>query len=1051
MNREKLIERFREEYKKLNEQQKKAVDQVEGPVMVIAGPGTGKTQILAARIGKILLETDTYPQNILCLTYTDAGSMAMRRRLVHFIGSDAYRVNIYTFHAFCNDIIQDNLSLFEKNVLDPISDLEKIELLRELIDTFPKDHPLKRYRGDVYYEMRNLSGLFSSMKKEGWKPEFIQDRINDYIKGLPERDEYICKRATGNFKKGDVRYDKIEAEVERMNKLAAAVGEYDRFQQLMREKNRYDFDDMINWVIKAFEDNPQLLMEYQERFQYILVDEFQDTSGTQNRLVNMLIAFWDKPNIFVVGDDDQSIFRFQGANIENMETFAGAYANDLMTVVLTNNYRSTQPILDISKSLIDNNTERLIKKLKGLTKDLVASHPEISVMKHLPIIHRYESQREEMIDIVLRVEQLLNEGVSAGKIAVIYRENKYGEELMRYFRYKNIPVYSKRTLDLLEIPLIRKIIHILRYLAAEHDVPYGGDEMLFEMLHFDFFRIPPMEIAKITVEVSDKVYNGERTSIRNTLYQRSTQPKRDLFDKGLDEGLKNASGIIEQLIKDVSNLTLQGLIDNVIKKTGILAQVMGSDEKIWQMQVLIAFFDFVKEETRRDPLMTVEKFIDTIDLMQKNGVVIPLPQLAGTDKGVNLLTAHGSKGLEFEYVFFSGCVASTWEKKKSPQRGYKLPDTMFASMPNSTSEEELRRLFYVAITRAQKHLFITYSSCGNDGKGLEPSQFMAEILDNHILEVKDVKVPAADIVEFEAIRFSETASPEIAAMEEDFIQRFLDKFVMNVTALNNYLKCPLQFFYNNLIRIPSPKNEATEFGSSVHFALERLFEKMQKDEHRNFPSKEEFIADFKWYMNRHRESFTRTAFERRMEYGEEVLGKYYEENIHQWNKIVVIERNIRNIVWNGVPLKGKLDKIEFNSNEVNVVDYKTGDFDKALDKLKPPHDKMPDGGDYWRQAVFYKILVDNFKKEWKVVSTEFDFVEPDKKKNYQKRKVVISPEDITTVTQQITDTWTKIQNREFYTGCGSEDCHYCNFVKDNNLYVELHEEEQEEEQQEFNS
>src|ERR1700742_4421677 len=157
------VEKFKEIYSGLNEQQRVAVDNIEGPVMVIAGPGTGKTQILAARIGKILLDSDASPSNILCLTYTEAGALAMRRRLIHFIGSDAYKVHIYTFHAFCNDVIQDNLSLFEKNELDPISELEKIELLRKIIDAFPKNHPLKKYRGDAYADLRNLANLFSAI------------------------------------------------------------------------------------------------------------------------------------------------------------------------------------------------------------------------------------------------------------------------------------------------------------------------------------------------------------------------------------------------------------------------------------------------------------------------------------------------------------------------------------------------------------------------------------------------------------------------------------------------------------------------------------------------------------------------------------------------------------------------------------------------------------------------------------------------------------------------------------------------------------------------
>ena len=200
--RERLESKFREEYEKLNEKQRIAVDTIEGPVMVIAGPGTGKTQILASRVGKILLETDARPENILCLTYTDAGVVAMRKRLLQFIGSDAYKVNIYTFHAFCNDVIQENLSLFEKTSLDPISDLERIELLKSLIDSFPKNHPLKRYRGDVYFEINNLQRLFSTMKQEGWTPAFINKKIDEYLASLSTRDEFIYKKKIQGVQSG---------------------------------------------------------------------------------------------------------------------------------------------------------------------------------------------------------------------------------------------------------------------------------------------------------------------------------------------------------------------------------------------------------------------------------------------------------------------------------------------------------------------------------------------------------------------------------------------------------------------------------------------------------------------------------------------------------------------------------------------------------------------------------------------------------------------------------------------------------------------------------
>jgi DNA helicase-2/ATP-dependent DNA helicase PcrA len=1044
--RQKLEQTFTKEYERLNEQQRRAVDAIEGPVMVIAGPGTGKTQILASRIGKILLETDAAPQNILCLTYTDAGVVAMRKRLLQFIGPDAYKVQLYTFHAFCNDVIQENLSMFEKNVLDPISDLEKISLFKELIDSFPKNHPLKRYRGDVYFEVKNLQSLFSAMKREGWTPAFIQGRIDAYLADLPNRDEFVYKRKYKDFNAGDLKADKMEEERDRMEKLRAAVAEFDHFQLLMRKRNRYDFDDMINWVLKAFEENKQLLSNYQERFQYILVDEYQDTSGTQNRLVELLVSYWEKPNVFVVGDDDQSIYRFQGANIENMEQFAGNYQNDLLTVILTSNYRSTQPILNISKSLIDRNEERLVKKIPGLSKELFSSNEKIRCLSHLPLIREYETQRQEMIGIVKQVESLLAQGVLPGRIGIIYKENKYGEELSKYLKQQNIPAYSKRDLNILELPLAQKVVLLLRYLASELYIPYSGDEMLFEILHFDWFGIPPIEIARLSMEVADKRYGDKATSIRGLLYEKANAPVRDLFATGIHEGLKKASAIIEDLLSAVPNNTLQTLFETLIRKAGILDAVMQSPDKFWQLQVLTRLFDFIKEETHRDAFLTLQQLVDLVELMQKEDIRLSLKEVSGSDKGVNLMTAHGSKGLEFEYVFLAGCNAASWEKKRKPGGGYKLPDTMFGSQPVSSDEEELRRLFYVALTRAEQHLYISYSKFKTDGRELEPSMFIAEIQDAQELPLEKVVIDEPVLASFAQLAFTESEAPEIEKMESEHIDRILEKFSMNVTALNNYLKCPLEFYYKNLIRIPSPKNEATEFGSAVHHALEKLFRKMVESGKEKFPGKQDFISDFEWYMNRHRESFTKEQFERRMEYGHEVLGNYYDTYINQFNKIVSIELNIRNVVIQGVPLKGKLDKLEFDGKSVNVVDYKTGDPDKALSKLKGPSDKDPNGGDYWRQAVFYKLLVDHYpSRDWKAVSSEFDFIEPDKKKKYRKEKVAITPADMATVTRQVLDTWEKIQAREFYTGCGKEDCHWCNFVKTNNIAVALHELEQEDE------
>jgi len=1033
------LKAFNAIYSALNEQQKKAVDTIDGPVMVIAGPGTGKTQILGARIGKILLETDTAPENILCLTYTDAGAIAMRKRLVDFIGASAYKVTIATFHSFCNDIIQDNLSLFEKPSLDPISELEKIELLKILIDQFDKNNPLKRYRGDVYYEMSNLSRLFSAMKKEGWTTAYLIEQVNRYITEIPTRDEFVYKKKYKQFEAGSLKQGLVDAALEKMEKLKAAVASFDTYQDLMKSHSRYDFDDMINWVIAAFKENKNLLAQYQERYLYILVDEYQDTSGTQNELVQLLVNYWEQPNLFVVGDDDQSIFRFQGANVENMLHYQKQYEQDLVTIVLENNYRSTQPILDASTLLINNNQERLINKVKGLSKNLIAALPENISIKKPPVIAVYNDPQEEMMAIAEQINQLINQGIAPKEIAVLYKENKYGEEIAHFLQQKNIPIYSKRTANLFDQVLIQQIIKILDYLACEWDQPNEGANLLFEILHFKWWHISPITIAVLTTEANQLKYGNPEKSFRQVLVEKTQDAQINLFEQGGIVAVAKAMRVMEDLMSQIPNVTLLNLVEQILQKTGIIQEVLTGHDKSDELTLVSHFFDFIKEETHRHPNLHLSSLVAMLKLMRREDIRLPLPITTGNESGVNLLTAHGSKGLEFNYVFLAGTNAHYWEKKRSTANaGYTLPDTVLSSLEDSNDKEELRRLFYVAITRAKQNLSISYSQYKTDGKEAEPSQFIIEVLEGKEANIQKMEVPAAIKTTYTLLRLHAAPRPEIQQLENDFITPKLEKFSMNVTALNNYLKCPLHFYYNSLIRVPSGKSEATTFGSAVHDALNKLFKKMQ-DAGNVFPDTQTLVQDFNYYMNRHREAFTQQEFKDRKELGETVLIKFYDKYVNEWNKVVTTEYRINNVVFKDIPLKGAIDKIEFNGKQVVVIDYKTGNIENAREKLQAPNDKNPLGGDYWRQAVFYKILLNHHPKNWEVVSAEFDFVEPNKKKQFEKIAISISDADLTTVGQQIQLVWEKIQNKDFYTGCGKEDCHWCNFVKTNELAVALHE------------
>jgi Superfamily I DNA and RNA helicases len=339
---------FEKVYSLLNTEQQKAVDAIYGPVLVIAGPGTGKTQMLSVRIANILKHTDALPTDILCVTFTDAGRTAMRQRLLNIIGMDAFKVHIHTFHSFCNQIIQEHSHKFPKNNLTLLSPLDEIEMFRELINQLPQNNPLKRMQGDPYFETKRLPWLFKIMRQEGWSSDYIKGQIKRHIDSLYTDETYVAKRKIKStiqpgviFEKGDIRTDKIQQLDDEFNILRSAADAFDTYTSMIQKSNFYTYDDMILWVNDLLKKDYTFRMDYLEKFQFLLVDEFQDTNGAQNELLYLLTDD-EQPNIFAVGDDDQGIFRFQGANMQNIYEFVERYGNKIQRVVLKENYRSVQ-------------------------------------------------------------------------------------------------------------------------------------------------------------------------------------------------------------------------------------------------------------------------------------------------------------------------------------------------------------------------------------------------------------------------------------------------------------------------------------------------------------------------------------------------------------------------------------------------------------------------------------------------------------------------------------------------------------------------------------
>lgn len=1038
-----------EDYKKLNTAQKKAVDTTEGAVLVVAGPGTGKTQILAARIAKILENQDVQAANILCMTYTDAGVVAMRNRLVKFIGSEAYKVNVHTFHSFCNRVIQENSDYFGIREVDPMTELDRIALLEKLVDGLEKNNPLKRWRGDIYYDVTSgrLHQLFQLMKSENLDAEAVENAVTSYIESLETNPKFIYKqKSTKNgrtFQKGDVKIFHIEEEKEAYKKLIAAAKELSTYERLKKEKGLYDFEDMIQWVMKAFEENEGLLLNYQERFQYVLVDEYQDTNGSQNKIFRQLISYWDNPNAFVVGDDDQSIYRFQGANLGNImayytEVVCPSYASPEeqkeRVIVLTNNYRSTQAILDLSKNSIEKNEERLIKQLKELelNKDLVASG-EIRSSAAQPKIVSYYNSTHEMLDIAMQIEKLRDEGVNLNDVAVIYNKHNQAEEILQYLNQQGVPVRTKRRTNILHSTLTLQLLDILQYLNDESKIPHTREDLLFKMFHFEYFHLNPLQVARLAFELRENRYKNPKCTWREALHSIQVE-----LDKASIKQLHHWSNVIEQWMKDMQNMPLQLFFQKMIEDLALLPYLLKHPEKVWLLQELKTLFDFIKLENQKHAKLNVTQFIDLIKTMNTYKIALEYTRSTYAESAVNFTSAHGAKGLEFKHVFILGVNKNVWDAARN-NKGFKLPPGLFQKESAESEMEEKRRLFYVAMTRAEEHLQISYVESNDGGKQLNPSQFVVELLEKQpdLLEKKHFKDDPVIAFTMQQFGLPKLPNPEI--LEAAYFTERLQQYSMSVTHLNNYLKCPLKFYYQNFLQVPSAKNSAMAFGSAIHNALEQFYKEMLANEE-TFPTKEELlqIAERKLYGQE--DSFTAKEYQQKLDYIQEFIPKYYDNYIENWTKNVVLEKRLYGVFEN-IELNGALDKIEFNGNAVNIVDYKTGQHatSKKYKKFSGPVPEPKDpnnpkfeevhGGDYWRQAVFYKLLIDYNKdlsqQHWEYNSTLFDFVEPDATSGtFHVQKVVITPEDMNIVKHQIKDTYKNIKALNF-KGCGEEDCEWC--------------------------
>lgn len=962
-------------YALLNPEQRRAVDHVDGPMLVLAGAGTGKTQIIALRIAKLLATQDVEPRNILCLTFTESGVNAMRTRLVAMLGPVGYQVRVYTFHGFCNEVITDHPEVFlEQSALEPITDLDRIIVVQDIIQELPADSALKPFGAPDFY-IPDILRAIQTLKRENVSPDQLLKLVDDTTPDQKNQKQLAKQRAL--------------------------VGVYQAYQAKLRQLQQYDYEDMILYVIQAFIDHPNILADYQEHYLYMLVDEFQDTNGAQNEVIRLLGANI-APNIFVVGDDRQSIYRFQGAALENILSFQQRYGQSAEIISLQQNYRSQQTILDAATALIRNNQYSLERHIPSLQTGLIAAR---ALDPHPIEIAELDSPAAELYWLSQRISRLIDTGCNPSDIAVICRTNADADVAFDHLNRSGIPVHLASGSNVLADPLVQQFVRLLSYVGLA-----GSDEELFSISQSDWLQLPLADIAVLTHQAS-----STHTFLWKA-WQNSDQPAIRQFAENI---LRWRRVIHTQLCSDWFSM--------VVKESGWLEHVMNTQPSIAHLNRLSTLFHAVLQLTRSNHRITIKEVLEYLRLLQKHDLALEEEPLATQRQAVHVYTGHRAKGLEFQHVFMIKCLDKHWGNTIDRSK-LKLPDGILQfesdDVRNAKNEDE-RRLWYVAMTRAKEKLYISFAKQSDSGRTTQPSQFISELPSATMTPALD----AATVTQQPIERLVQTLSPAPQNMDtavvQDYVRGLLANYRMSATHLNDYLHCPRLFFYQDILRVPHETNKQVAFGIAVHNALQ--FASREQIDHRHLPEVKDFMQVFEKELTK--QPLSSKDYQHDLAFGQSILPRYYADHQDILAKNLFPEKNFSSdqIMVDDVPLVGKIDSItvlDEDTKQVHVIDYKTSNPDsKAADLAK--------GGVYHRQLLFYKLLCDHAKAfGYTAVSGEINFVRPSAKTDqFVHRQYEFTAEDVARTRQEIKTVYQHIQNLDFLQPATEELCGDCDWCR----------------------
>lgn len=984
-------EQFDTLYAQLNARQREAVDAIDGPVMVIAGPGTGKTKILTLRIANILARTDTPPEAILALTFTESGASEMKGRLADIIGHDAYRVTVTTFHSFCNDIIQGYPESFGPLAgAASMTEADQAVILQELIDSTAGLDLLRPVNAPDLY-LKAVLGSINTLKREGVTPErlvAIADTESESV--LSAEDLYHEKGAYKGKMKGD--YAEALKQSAKLTELAALYGAY---QDTLRSRRLYDYSDMVMEVARALESDEQLRLMLQERHQYILVDEHQDTNNAQNRVIELLASFWEKPNLFVVGDAKQAIYRFQGASLENFLYFKGLY-KDVKLIELEHNYRSSQLILDAAQGIRPSAGE-------GLQSQTRHENAPIRLLS-------LSTPEAQYYTVARAILHQLESGVAPEEIAVLYRDNADGQSLAQFLDRLAVPYGMTAQADALTDPHLHQLILILDVLRQ-----FGEAAPLYEMLHAPVLAVEPLDLYKL-MEFCRKGRNP---------YDVLRAPAL-MHEAGIDGAvrLQQLAAQLGAWSRAASQPQAADALEQVVRESGVLAAIVAGEQAPDSLAKLHALYDMLRAHVQRDRTLTLSKFAAHLEFLRSRGIAVTTGTGGMLPGRVRLMTAHKSKGLEFDFVYLIDCADGHWGTRTRRQL-IKLPQSVFlkagAPLIAQETDDEERNLFYVALTRARREIVITISQTNNDGGQLLPARYIADIRPA-LLTRPDTALYEQEWASNSAIRFEKPQtripqSSDIAYLNELFIKQGL-----SVTALNHYLSCPWSYFYTSLLRIPEAPSFALMYGNAVDRALTEYFDRLAAGMK---GSRENLVELFEQFITHQplQAADLQTALAR----GRKALEGYYNAYSASWKDNVINQMRIPAVtIDDTVTLNGKIDKVELldASDAVLVTDYKTG---KPKSRAHISGTVKDGDGNYLRQLVFYKLLLDRWQGgKYRMSKGIIDFVEPDARGKYRREEFVIAPAQVKELEETIRRVAREILSLAFWnTRCTDRDCPYC--------------------------